>query len=204
MSTSNKICNDGASKSNDDGVYEVEDMLHNMSTFDDNKDIEVLDICANCGKEGNSGEMNTCNRCKMVKYCNAVCKKKHRSKHKKKCDRRVAELHDEQLFKQPPPKYEDCPICFLRMPSFDTGSTYMPCCGKVICSGCFYGNAHIDLDKQLCVFCRIPSPKSGEEVLKRIKEAWKPILTSIQPVTAMEWQPVLNLFEALDLTSRRA
>ena len=40
-------------------------------------------ICAACGKEGNSSDMNTCNKCKMVKYCNAACKKKHRSKHKK-------------------------------------------------------------------------------------------------------------------------
>ena len=55
-----------------------------------------------------------------VQYCNAACKKKHRSKHKKKCERRVAELHDEALFKQPPLK-EDCPICFLPLPSMDTG-----------------------------------------------------------------------------------
>ena len=27
------------------------------------------DICANCGKEGGN---NTCNKCKSVKYCNAV------------------------------------------------------------------------------------------------------------------------------------
>ena len=32
-----------------------------------------------------------------------MCKKKHRHKHKKQCERRVAELHDEVLFKQPPP-----------------------------------------------------------------------------------------------------
>ena len=38
--------------------------------------------CACCGKEGSSDNMNTCNKCKMVKYCNAACKKKHRSKQK--------------------------------------------------------------------------------------------------------------------------
>ena len=65
------------------------------------------DICANCGKEGRN--LNTCNKCELVKYCNAACKKKHRSKHEKKCDRRVAEKHDEALFKQPP-RNEDCPI----------------------------------------------------------------------------------------------
>ena len=38
-------CKDGASKSNDDEVCEVNDMLHNMSTAD--KDVP---ICANCGR----------------------------------------------------------------------------------------------------------------------------------------------------------
>jgi len=63
-----------------------------------------MTACANCGKEGNSSDMNTCNKCKMVKYCNAACKKKHRSKHKKACERKVAELHDEKLFKDHPEK----------------------------------------------------------------------------------------------------
>ena len=39
-----------------------------------------VSTCANCGKEGNSDDMNTCNKCKEVKYCNAACKKKHRKK----------------------------------------------------------------------------------------------------------------------------
>ena len=62
--------------------------------------IAILDdksICASCGKEGNSNDMNTCNKCKSVKYCNAACKKKHRTKHKKACERRMAELHEEAL-----------------------------------------------------------------------------------------------------------
>ena len=63
---------------------------------------EEVDICSCCGQEG--GNLNICNKCQMVKYCNAACKKKHRTKHKKKCERRVAELHDEQVFKHPPKK----------------------------------------------------------------------------------------------------
>ena len=128
MSTSND-CNDGASKSNND-VCEVNDMLQNMSTASDNNSNDVIK-CANCGKEG-STVTNTCNKCKMVMYCNASCKKKHRHKHKKDCEdhqRLVAEhaakLHDEKLFKQPPTLEEDCPICFLRIPSLSSGSTYM-------------------------------------------------------------------------------
>ena len=53
--------------------------------------------CASCGKEG--GNLNTCNKCKMVKYCNAACKKKHRSKHKKACEKRVGELHEKNYSK---------------------------------------------------------------------------------------------------------
>lgn len=101
MSTSDD-CNDGASKSNDD-VCEVNDMLQNMT----NLEKTIISVCANCGKEGNDIN-NTCNKCKMVKYCNAACKKKHKKKHKKACDRRVAELHDEKLFKPPPLQYGDC------------------------------------------------------------------------------------------------
>ena len=103
------------------------------------------DICANCGKEGTSDEINNiCNKCKQVKYCNAACKKKHRHKHKKDCEEQVrlvreraAKLHDEKLFKEPPPK-EDCPICFIRIPTLDTGSKFQTCCGKEICSGCIH------------------------------------------------------------------
>jgi TPR repeat protein len=51
-----------------------------------------------------------------VKYCDAACQKKHWPKHKKDCKIRTSELRDEALFKDPPAK-EDCPICFLPMPS---------------------------------------------------------------------------------------
>ena len=81
-----------------------------------------ITICAACGKEeGDKESMNICNKCKMVHYCNVACKKKHKSKHKKKCERRVAELHDEALFKDHLPR-EDCPICMLPLP-LDTGQT---------------------------------------------------------------------------------
>jgi len=106
-----------------------EQYVKNMST-DDNH----VSICANCGKEGAN---NTCNKCKQVKYCNAVCKKKHRHKHKKECEEYLAEVHDNELFRQPPPE-EDCPICFLRIPAMSTGWRYYVCCGKVICGGCCY------------------------------------------------------------------
>src|SRR6056300_1172940 len=89
--------------------------------------------CASCGKEG--GNLNTCNKCNMTKYCNAACKKKHRSKHKKACEKRVAELHDEALFKEHPPR-EDCPICFLPLPLGERQTAFQSCCGKTLCAGC--------------------------------------------------------------------
>ena len=46
--------------------------------------------CAYCGKEG-SDVNNECNKCHTVKYCNAACKKKHRKKHKKVCERIVSD-----------------------------------------------------------------------------------------------------------------
>ena len=127
--------------------------------------------CANCGKEG-SDVTNTCNKCKSVMYCNAACKKKHRKKHKKECERRVAELHDEKLFKQPPPLDDDCPICFIRLPFLGSGKTYMSCCGKTICSGCIHvvkSRATKRQDK-LCPFCRTPPARTYEENLKRYEK----------------------------------
>ena len=139
-----------------DGVC---DMLHNMNTVDNT---DSISICANCGKEG-SDVTNTCNKCISVKYCNAACKKKHRHKHKKECERRVAELHYEQLFKQPP-KEEDCPICFLRLPILFPAQVYMACCGKVICCGCMWGVQKGDRSRSfLCPFCRVPIPTSDAE-----------------------------------------
>ena len=85
-----------------------------MSTVD--KDI-ILSVCANCGKgEEESDKLKACTACKMVKYCNRECQIAHRPQHKKECKKRAAELHDENLFAEPPSQYGDCPICFLRLP----------------------------------------------------------------------------------------
>ena len=121
---------------------------------------------AKCQKKHWPKHKKTCKSCMLVKYCNAECQKKHWPKHKKDCKIRAAELRDEALFSVPPPK-EDCPICFLPMPSkiiyctslppattssipiydymkanveladVDTDE-YFPCCGKSICGGCVY------------------------------------------------------------------
>ena len=122
--------------------------------------------CANCGtdEKGEGISLKACKSCMLVKYCNPTCQRNHWPKHKKPCKQRAAELRDEALFKDPPPK-EDCPICFLPMPGklincvslppatlsfvpiyvfavanegfaqMDT-EEYFTCCRKCICKGC--------------------------------------------------------------------
>ena len=162
MSTSDSSGKEGASKTNyDNDVCDVNVMLQNMSM--DDKDI--ISVCANCGKEGDDVN-NICNKCKKAIYCNAACKKKHRHKHKKDCEEYVrhaakcaAVLHDVELFKQSPSQYGDCPICFQRIPTLDTGVRYQTCCGKEICSGCAHAPVYDcqgnEVDNQKCPFCRV-------------------------------------------------
>ena len=159
-----------ASNNEEDLLSEIlsRQKIEDLTSNNDND----VSVCANCGKEGSN--LNICNKCKEATYCNAACKKKHRSKHKKQCERRVAELHDEELFKQPPPEHGDCPICFLRLPTMDGGRSYMTCCGKMICSGCCHAPVYDNHGKIIvgkkCSFCRTPRPTSEKEMIERIKK----------------------------------
>lgn len=134
-------------------------------------DNTTTEICANCGKEGDS--LKSCAACKLVKYCNRDCQIAHRKLHKKECRKRAAELHDIELFKQPPPP-DNCPICFLQLPSLNTGTIFNSCCEKVLCSGCahapVYDSQGNEVAEQNCVFCRTPVAASDEEEHKRLKK----------------------------------
>ena len=150
----------------------ISEMLSQQKIEDVSNNENDVSVCANCGKEGIS--FNICNKCKAVKYCNAACKKKHRKQHKKKCEKRVAEIHDVALFKEPPHEHGDCPICFLRLPSLGSGRSYMLCCGKNICSGCCHADVYDNLGNIIvtkkCPFCRIPGPSSGKEIIESLKK----------------------------------
>jgi hypothetical protein len=156
--------------------------------------------CADCGKEEVEGivSLKACKSCMLVKYCNANCQRNHWPKHKKKCQQRAAELRDEALFKDPPPK-EDCPICFLPMPdklldcmtlspatimsvpiyNFAEANTelackateqYYPCCGKSICRGCLHSLFNSG-NNDKCPFCN--AKRKGKTEVERIKELKK-------------------------------
>jgi len=72
----------------------------------------------------------------------------------------IAVVHsDEALFKQPP-QNEDCTICCIQLPALWSGSKYMSCCGKEICSGC-----QKRAGGSLCPFCRTPAPKAEEQIV---------------------------------------
>jgi len=163
--TSSKKERTSCEQNNIDNITEG---IDSVSTPDSVAILNDMSTCASCGKEGKSDDMNTCNKCKMVKYCNAACKKKHRKKHKKACERRVAELHDEQLFKEVEP--EECPICLIPMPINGEDTSVNPCCGKRICNGCKHTMKMSEGKDELCAFCRTPFASSGEEIIKRTKK----------------------------------
>ena len=137
-----------------------------------------MQCCASCGTaEGDDIKLKRCNGCYLVKYCSVECQKAHRSKHKKECKKRAAELKDEILFKQPESScYGDCPICCLPVPIVPQTSTLYPCCGKSICKGCSHANQMREIEgrlQQKCPFCRHPAPKTleewNEQLMKRIE-----------------------------------
>jgi hypothetical protein len=126
---------------------------------------EVAPVCANCGKEESK---MLCKGCRLVKYCGKDCQIAHRPTHRKQCKRRAAELHEEALF-EPPPKADDCPICFLPIPELLSGKRYMGCCGKVICSGCVFADMKENC-RQICPFCRAKAPKTNADMIQRINK----------------------------------
>ena len=161
-----------------DNVDNIVEGVNTMDLIDDMLTDTISNKCAACGKGGDN--LKVCTSCKSVKYCNAKCRKAHRSKHKKECRQLAAERHnnemvsDEMLFADPPPK-EDCPICMQPIP-YAIGmcgvyTTYMECCGKEICEGCVKA-AEDEIRKgnmkDCCAFCRKPSSLSKEERLERV------------------------------------
>ena len=130
-------------------------------------DDDMLLCCASCGVAGDDDtKLKKC-ACELVRYCGVKCQRDHRPQHKKECKKRVAELRDEILFKQPESsRHGDCPICCLPLEIDLEKSTLMSCCSKLICTGCIYANQKREYEGKLqhsCPFCRHLAPKSHRE-----------------------------------------
>ena len=129
------------------------------------EDGEAADVCASCGiAEIDEIKLKTCTACKSLRYCSVECQKKHWPHHKRACKKRMAELRDELLFKQPESSWPgDCPICCLPLPIDLEKSSLMTCCSKIICLGCNYANiirqrGLLIPQEPSCAFCREPEP----------------------------------------------
>ena len=168
--------------------------------MNDSRDNATAHCCAECGKAEGGGvaSLKSCKPCMRVKYCNAECQHKHWPTHKAYCKIQAAKIRDEALFKDPPPM-EECPICFLPMPTdiiscaslppatissvpiYDFAiannelanepmEKYYPCCGKTICRGCMYSSRKSGSDDQ-CPFCN--SDRRSKTVEECVEEMMK-------------------------------
>lgn len=83
-------------------------------------------------------------------------------------------LRDKSLFKEPPPK-DDCPICFVPMPSaYQKIASFHPCCGKIVCKGCVHSCARSSTSGDYkCPFCNAEieddNKKRHMQMKKRVK-----------------------------------
>ena len=120
-------------------------------------------MCASCGIAQDEVDVTLMKcACHLVKYCSISCQKQHRPQHKKACKKRLTEMRDEILFKQPKnSNIGDCPICCLPLSGDPGKSTMMGCCSKLICLGCDFANKKREIRQSLqlrCAFCREPIP----------------------------------------------
>ncbi len=110
--------------------------------------------------------------CKHVKDFNVECQKNHRSRHKKICKQRMAEIRDDLLFTQPDGSHRgECPLCFLPMPLGGQKRGFWACCSKLICDGCVYIH-YVKNGNSNCPFCR-ELAVGEEECIKRHMERVK-------------------------------
>jgi hypothetical protein len=82
-------------------------------------------------------------------------------------ERQLQQRDDEELFKQPP-KADDCPICLEMLPTLlSTGTRFMTCCSKTICSGCAYVCKRKGYDV-VCPHCKVELPKSLAGIIQQL------------------------------------
>ncbi len=131
---------------------------------------ESDEVCASCGIAAiDDVKLKKC-ACDLVKYCSDGCQELHRPEHEEDCKKRLAELREDKLFRQPDESYlGECPICCLPLPLDPDKSKLNSCCCKIICIGCSHANKTREEEhglEQKCAYCREPLPKIQEEAEK--------------------------------------
>ena len=151
----------------EDDVEEENNGVDVSGVDDEPKDSsDARNICEECGKAGD--DLKHCASCKSAKYCSRECQLKAWASHKQECKKRSAELHEEALFKQPPPR-PDCPICFIPLPIEISECQFQICCGNYLCTGCV--QAHWMVQDELdCPFCREVATMKNKEYIKRLEK----------------------------------
>ena len=176
-----------------------------MST-DDTKSSD--EVCASCGIAGvDNVKLKKC-ACFLVKYCSVDCQKNDRSRHKKACKKRLAELHDKKLFTQPDISHMgECPICCLPLSIYADKSILMSCCSKRMCKGCDHAYHMREIEGGLqyrCAFCRNPEAKSDDEHNKREMERVKKNDTAAMTQIGKKRYHEGNYEEALEYLTKAA
>ena len=87
------------------------------------------------------------------------------------------DLNDGDLFEQPDSSHMgECPICCLPLSLDMNKSTFMSCCSKMICDGCYHANKNREIEQGLkhrCAFCRVRMPNSRDESIRNMMERVK-------------------------------
>ncbi len=140
--------------------------------------------------------------CNLVKYCCVECQKNHRPHHYRECKKRLAEIRDDNLYRQPDESHHgDCPICCLPLPLDTRKSTLKSCCCKLICNGCDYANIIRERERGLdhkCPYCREPVPENDEEANQHYMERAKandPVALNMMGVKCQEEGDYEGAFE---------
>jgi TPR repeat protein len=142
-----------------------------MTTEADNNSEEMAnEVCAHCGKAAvDEIKLKKC-ACNLVKYCTVDCQKYHRPQHKKACKKKMAEIREENLYRQPDESHlGECSICCLPLPIDVNKWGTNSCCCKRICEGCDLANQKREALQglgQRCPYCRESLPKTVEEIDK--------------------------------------
>jgi tetratricopeptide (TPR) repeat protein len=96
-------------------------------------------------------------------------KEEHREQYDEEWNKREAELHDKNLFRQPDGSHHgECPLCFLPMPLDPKKYAFHSCCSKMICGGCCYAHGRSNGGDR-CPFCREPAVNIEENTKRMMK-----------------------------------